>query len=369
MESSVSEPERVDVVVIGGAQAGLAIGYHLARRGLRFVILEAHARVGDSWRTRWDSLRLFTPARYDALPGLHFPAPPYTFPTKDEMADYVERYAATFELPVATGVKVDGLRRAAEDDGYVVTAGHLRWLTQQVVLATGAYAEPRIPGFARELDPQILQLHSSAYRNPARLRAGDVLVVGAGNSGAEIALDVADEHRTWLSGRDPGHLPLDNDGRLVRRLAPLVWFLQNRVLTVDTPIGRKFRPIYRTRGGPVIRIKPAQLRAAGVERVAARTVGVKDGRPLLEDGRALEVANVIWCTGFEHHADWIETPIPRTDGWPHEQRGVVPSAPGLYFIGLPFLYAMNSSLVGGVGRDAAYLADRIASRAIVGGSS
>jgi putative flavoprotein involved in K+ transport len=326
---ATEESEGFDVVVIAGGQAGLAMGYRLALRGLRFVILEAHARVGDSWRTRWDSLRLFTPAGWDALPGLAFPLPRYTFPTKDQMAAYLEQYAATFELPVVMGVRVDGLRHADNGDRYVVSAGDTRWQAPQVVLATGAYEEPRIPDFARELDPRILQVHSSAYRNPAQLRPGGVLVVGASNSGAEIAFDVANEHRTWLSGRDPGRLPIENDGRLARVLGPLFWLLQSRVMTVNTPLGRKFRPIYRTRGGPVIRVKPAHLQAAGVERVLAKTVGVRDGLPLLDDGHVLDVANVIWCTGFEHAAGWIEVPIARTDGWPHEERGVVPSAPGL----------------------------------------
>src|SRR6266511_4088795 len=208
--------EHVDVVVIGGGQAGLAIGYYLAGRGLRFVILEAHSRVGDSWRNRWDSLRLFTFARYDALPGMRFPAPPYSFPTKDQMGDYLEQYAATFELPVRTGVRVDRLRPAEDDDGYIVVAGDARWLAAQVVVAAGAYHEPRVPGFARELKPEIRQLHSSQYRNPAQLRPGAVLVVGACNSGAEIAFDVARTHCTWLSGRDTGHIPIDTESRAYR---------------------------------------------------------------------------------------------------------------------------------------------------------
>jgi putative flavoprotein involved in K+ transport len=356
-------PERLDVIVIGGGQAGLATGYYLARRGLRFVILDEHPRVGDSWRNRWDSLRLFTPAHYDGLPGLRFPAPRYSFPTKDQMADYVEQFAATFDLPVRTGVRVDALRRAKDNHGYVVTAGEARWLAPQVVVAAGAYHEPRVPGFARGLKPDIRQLHSSQYRNPGQLRPGAVLVVGACNSGAEIAFDVAREHRTWLSGRDTGHIPIAPGSRAYRVFGHVISFLGSRVLTVDTPIGRRVRPKFRAGGGPLIRIKPAHLRAAGVERVLARTVGTRDGLPLLDDGRVLEVANVIWCVGFEHTARWIEVPIDRKDGWPQQDRGVVPSAPGLYFIGLPFLYSINSSLVGGVGRDAAYLADHIASRA------
>jgi putative flavoprotein involved in K+ transport len=357
--------ERVDVVVIGGGQAGLAIGYHLARRGLRFVILEEHTRVGDSWRHRWDSLRLFTPAHFDGLPGLRFPAPPDAFPTKDQMADYLEQYAATFDLPVRTGVRVDRLRRAEDDDGYVVVAGDAQWRAAQVVVAAGAYHEPRVPDFARDLKSEITQLHSRQYRNSTQLRPGGVLVVGACNSGAEIAFDVAREHRTWLSGRDTGHIPIDTESRAYRVFGRLMSFLGSRVLTVDTPLGRKARPKFQAGGGPLIRVKPVDLRRAGVQRVVARTVGTRNGLPLLDNGQVLDVANVIWCVGFEHSARWIEVPFDREDGWPQQKRGVVASAPGLYFIGLPFLYSINSSLVGGVGRDAAYLVDRIASRATV----
>lgn len=353
-------PNNLDVIVIGGGQAGLAIGYYLARRGLRFVILDEHTRVGDSWRNRWDSLRLFTFARFDALPGLPFPAPPYSFPTKDEMADYLEQYAATFELPVRTGVHVDALRSAEDRDGYVVVAGDVHWRAPQVVVAAGAYHEPRIPDFARELKPSIRQLHSSQYRNPAQLLPGAVLVVGACNSGAEIAFEVARTHRIWLSGRDTGHFPVDTESRAFQMFSPLISFLGNRVLTVDTPFGRKARPKFRAGGGPLVRIKPTHLQAAGVERVTARTVGTRNGLPLLDDGQLLDVTNVIWCVGFEHKARWIEEPIEQDNGWPQQTRGVVPSAPGLYFIGLPFLYSLHSSLVLGVGPDAAHLAGQIA---------
>src|SRR5688572_7753195 len=193
--------ERFEVVVVGGGQAGLAVGYHLARRGLRFVILDANARIGDSWRKRWDSLRLFTPARYDGLPGLPFPAPAHAFPTKDDMADYLESYAARFDLPVRTGVRVDQLAR--QEDRFILSAGGRRFEADNVVVAMATHQVPWVPPFASALDPGVVQLHSGAYRNPAQLRDGRVLVVGTGNSGAEIALEVAARHPTWLSGRDP----------------------------------------------------------------------------------------------------------------------------------------------------------------------
>ena len=362
--------ESLDVIVIGGGQAGLAVGYYLAQHGLRFVILEAHSRLGESWRRRWDALRVFTPARYDALPGMPFPAPAHSFPTKDDVADFLESYAHQMALPVHTGVRVERLARASEAGlGYVVDTGDPRFEALQVVVATGAYHEPKIPEFAPQLDPHITQLHSSEYRDPSQLQPGGVLVVGASNSGGEIAFDAAREHRTWLSGRDTGQMPFNINGRVAKLLDPVIWFMANHVLTVDTPMGRKARPHLRSRGAPLERVRPADLEAAGVERVYARTVGARGGQPLLDDGRVLEVTNVVWCTGFRHDFPWLEVPVMGEDGWPIQHRGVATTAPGLYFVGLPFLYSLASPLIGGVGRDARYVADRIASRAAAQDSS
>ena len=238
--------EHIETVIVGGGQAGLSIGYHLARRGLPFAILEANERVGDSWRRRWDSLRLFTPARYDALPGSTFPAPTWSFPGKDDVADYLEDYAAGFELPVRTGVRVDGLSKPG--GRYLVTAGDRRFEADHVVVASGAYQRPRVPAFAAELDPHLVQLHSSEYRESAQLQDGGVLVVGAANSGAEIALEVARDHRTWLSGRHPGQEPFRPGSRWDRLSMPLIWTLASHVLTVKTPMGRMIRDKVASRG-------------------------------------------------------------------------------------------------------------------------
>ena len=359
MDGRSMEPERFETVVVGGGQAGLAVGYHLWRRDRSFVILDAGPRVGDVWRNRWDSLRLFTPARYTGLPGLGFPAADWHYPTKDEVADYLESYAARFGLPVRTGVRVDGVTRLG--DRFLVSAGERRFEADNVVVASGAYRHPRIPAFASGLDPGILQLHSSDYRRPAQLRDGGVLVVGAGNSGAEIALEASGAHRVWLSGRHPGSEPTSAGSRLDRLLTPPFWFAINQVLTVGTPVGRKLRPKLMGVGTPLARVKPRNLRAAGVERVP-RAVGTSDGFPLLEDGRVLEVANVVWCTGFRPDFSWIDLPVFDADGEPRHHRGVVEGEPGLYFVGLFFLSAVTSSLVGGVGRDAGHIADRIADR-------
>lgn len=357
------ESERVQTVVIGAGQAGLSVGYFLARRGLPFVILEANERVGDNWRKRWDSLRLFTPARYDGIAGAPFPDGAHAFPTKNQMADYLEGYARRFELPVRTGVTVDRLSR--ENGRYVVTAGNRRFDAEHVVVAMATYQKPRVPLFAKELDPAILQLHSVNYKHPSQLKQGGVLIVGAGNSGAEIALEVSRAgHRTWMSGRDVGHVPFRLEGtagRLV--LAPLALrFVFHRVLTVDTPMGRKVRPKIISRGGPLIRVKPRDLAAAGVERVP-RTAGVENGRPVLEDGRVIDAANVIWCTGFHPGLSWIDLPIFEKDGEPKHERGLVPGEPGLYFVGLHFLYSLSSTMIHGVERDAERIVGAIAKRA------
>ena len=359
----MTESERIHTVIIGAGQAGLSVGYHLARRGVPFVILEANQRIGDTWRKRWDSLRLFTPARFDGLEGMPFPAPPFSFPTKDEMANYLEAYAARFHLPVQTGVRVERLSREA--GRFLVVAGDLRIEAEHVVVAMASFQEPRVPAFARELDPGIVQFHSREYRNPSQLREGGVLIVGAGNSGSEIALELARRgHPTWMSGRDTGHVPFRIDGRAARLgLSRLVLRgIFHRVLTTDTPIGRKARPKIVSQGGPLIRVKPKDLAAAGVQRVP-RTAGARDGRPVLEDGRVLDVANVIWCTGFHPGLSWVDLRVFDGHGEPVHERGIVAREPGLNFVGLHFLYAMSSTMIHGVSRDAEHIV-----KAITGGS-
>lgn len=355
------QPERIETVVIGGGQAGLSVGYHLSRRGRPFVILDGNGRIGDSWRSRWDSLRLFTPARFDGLAGMPFPADGDVFPTKDEMADYLEQYARRFQLPVRTGVRVDGLRR---DGGrYLISAGDRRFVADHVVVAMASFQRPRVPAFSSELDPAIRQLHSCDYRNPSQLRPGGVLLVGAGNSGSEIAMELSRTHPVWMSGRDTGHVPFRIDGLpgrlLFVRLVLRVLF--HRVLTTSTPMGRRARPKIVSQGGPLIRVKPADMAAVGVERVP-RTAGVQGGRPVLEDGRVLDAANVIWCTGFHPGFDWIHLPVFDESGEPKQERGVAVGEPGLYFVGLHFQYAMSSTMIHGVGRDADYVAGAIARR-------
>jgi putative flavoprotein involved in K+ transport len=356
--------ERFATVVVGGGQAGLSVGYHLAQRNLPFVVLEANERIGDSWRKRWDSLHLFTPARFNALPGMAFPGRAQAFSTKDDVADYLEAYATRFELPIRTGVRVNRLSRNGSH--FIVEAGDRVLEAENVIVAMASHQVPRVPPFAHELDPSIHQLHSGEYRNTSQLEEGPVLVVGVGNSGAEIAIEVVDEHPTWLAGKETGHVPFRIEGAPAQFVfLPLLFrFIGHRVLTVRTPIGRKMRPKLLSHGAPLVRVKPKDISAAGIDRVP-RVVGVREGLPLLEDDRVLEPANVVWCTGFRPDFSWIDLPIFGEEDEPIEpihRRGIVADAPGLYFVGLFFLYAMSSGFLPGVGRDAAHIVREISSR-------
>jgi putative flavoprotein involved in K+ transport len=354
--------EEFEVIVIGGGQAGLSVGYHLAHAGVRFVILDENQRVGDAWRKRWDSLRLFTPAKFDGLDGMAFPARRNHFPTKDEMADYLETYARRFQLPVRNGVRVDRLFKRGSR--YVVRAGAREFEAEQVVVAMAKYQQPNVPAFATQLSREIRQLHSQDYRNLRQLRPGGVVLVGGGNSGADIAMECARAgHRTWMAGRDTGQVPFRPESFWGRNVfAPLViGFVFHHVLTVNTPMGRKARPAALSKGVPLIRVKRSDLKAAGVERIP-RVAGVRDGLPLLEGGRTLDVANVIWCTGFHPGFEWVDLPVFDEHGDISHESGVVEDQPGLYFVGLPFLHAMSSSMIHGVGRDAARIVATIQSR-------
>lgn len=353
--------EHVETLIVGGGQAGLSTGYHLSQQGREFLILDAYPRVGDNWRCHWDSLRLYSPAGLDGLPGMEFPGPRHSFPTKDDVADYLQAYAAEFELPVRSGTRVQ--RLSHDGRRYVAECGDSRIEADNVAVATGTYGRaPKIPGFAGDLDPAILQLHSCAYRNPAQLQDGPVLVVGASHSGGDIALEVAQSHETVLCGRDTGQIPPRLQSRRMRMLFPVLWFVWGNVLSVRTPVGRKAREHARHHGAPLLRVKRKDLAAAGVERLTERVIGVEHGSPLLEGGRVVECANVVWCTGFRHDFTWIDLPVTAEDGWPREERGVSPSWPGLYFTGLSFQSSFRSMLMGGAGADAEYVVDHLVSR-------
>lgn len=351
--------ERHDVVVIGAGQAGLSVGYHLKRQGIDHVILDGAARVGDVWRNRWDSLRLFTPAKFDSLDGFRFPANRDAFPTKDQMADYLESYASTFELPVRLDARVESLRKA--NGRFRVVTKNGAYEADHVVVAAASYQKPRRPEFARDLDANVFQMHSHEYRRPSQLPDGPVLLVGAGNSGAEIAIDLAGTHEVFLSGRDVGHIPFDIAGFLGRKLLVrlVIRGMFHRVLTMRTPMGRKFRSKMHGHGMPLIRTRPGQLERAGVRRVGKIT-GISDGKALTDDGAKVPFASVIWCTGFHSGFNWIDLPVLDAHGDPRHRFGKATEMDGLYFAGLHFQYAVSSTMVAGVGRDARRVAGWIA---------
>lgn len=354
--------DQIHTIVVGGGQAGLSVGYHLNQIEIPFLILDASERTGDSWRNRWDSLRLFTPARYSGLDGMPYPSSPTYYPTKDEMAEYLEDYAERFDLPIRHRTPVTCVSRNGTKFEVETSGG--KYEAENVVIAMGDYQLPKIPEFASELRDDILQLHSEDYRRPSQLRDGPVLVVGAANSGVEIALDLAPTHGVYLSGRHPGHVPFDIDGFLGKHLFVrlVLGGLFHRVLTVRNPIGRKSKDKLLSMGGLLVRSKPEDVEAAGVERVP-RMARVSGGLPILDDGRQIEAASVIWATGYDAgFSSWIDFDIFE-DGELNHDMGVVHNVPGLYFVGLPFLHTPSSGMFHGVGRDARRVVDHIASRA------
>ena len=304
-----------DTIIIGGGQAGLAVGYHLTRQGRDFVILEAHEQIGESWRRRWDSLKLFTPAKFSSLPGMAFPADPLHYPTKDEMADYLQSYVRRFNLPVQLGSGVKRLSR--EGENFIVTTGDQQLSSKQVVVATGGYHSPRVPTFAKDLDPLIHQIHSKDYQNPAQLPIADTLVVGVGNSGGEIAVELAQSRQVWLSGKPTAQMPKPK-----KFMINLLWWFLHNATRVDTRFGSFIKSKIGHKGAPLEGLSEKDFTAAGIKRLP-RTVGTRDGKPVFEDGSSLEVSCIVWATGFRNDFSWIDLPVFDTRGEPVHERGVV----------------------------------------------
>ena len=353
-KSVKQKKEKFDTVVIGAGQAGLAAGYYLKQYQIDFVILDASDCVGGAWWKRWDSLQLFTPAIYDSLPGMRFPASSWHLPSTQEMGRYLEEYAMHFRLPVRLGIHVDGVSR--EKETYIIVAGKLRFEAKNVIVATGVYQTSKVPSFALDFDSRIMQMHSSEYRNPAQLKEGNVLVVGAGNSGAQIAMELGPTRKkVWLVGPHPGMYPRNFLGRDL-----FWWFYHTGFMNAraDSLWNRLLRSSKKD-GERLVGISQKSITRANVTRVLEKVQGVAKGMPLLENGQVTEVSNVLWCTGYRPDYEWIHLSVFRNDGYPIHYRGVVKGEPGLYFVGLPLLYRRSSSFVGGVGADAEYLVNCI----------
>jgi len=361
MEDHMRNCTRIETVVVGGGQTGLSMGYHLAKQGRPFLILDANERVGHAWRNRWDSLRLFTPAKFNGLAGMKFPTTNGAVVTKDQMADFLEAYADRFELPIHGSSRVSRLTREGEE--YHLRVGDRLYVAKNVIVAMANYQKAFTPKFSAQLLPAITQVHSSEYRNTDQLQEGGVLIVGAGNSGADIAMDVAKNHATWMAGNDVGEIPFRIETHFALRIGiPLVRFVGHHILSVKTPIGRRLRPKFLKTASPRVRVKMKDLVGAGVQCVP-RVAKIEDGQPVLEDGRVLDVANVIWCTGYTTgFKDWIDLPIFADGDAPDHERGVVKDHPGLYFAGLNFQTSATSDTVTGGQRDVRYVARQVRKR-------
>ena len=339
---------RAEVIVIGGGQAGMAAGYYLSRAGIPFLILDAGTQAGDAWRQRWDSLELFTPARYSSLPGLPFPGDPGHYPGKDEVAEYMAAYARAFALPVRHGTRVMALDRSS--GGYRLDTSAGPYEAAQVIIATGAYQRPFIPPIAAGLSGEVTQLHSAAYCNPAQIPAGQVLVVGAANSGAQIAADLAPTHQVVLSRGAPIR-------RLPRRILGIpIHALGDRLGLIPAPLDT-WRG--RTQRGDLL-VGPSLRQIArryGIQ-LARRATSATRRTVAFADGRTLDVSAVVWATGYRSDYSWIHLPVLGPDGLPRHQRGVS-ELPGLYFLGMHNQYSRGSALIHWVRHDAAHITGRV----------
>jgi len=349
--SNTTVTKSDDVVVVGGGQAGLAIGYFLAQQGRDFTILEAAAEPAAAWRARWDSLKLFTPARYDALPGLPFPGDPDRYPTRDEVADYLTDYARHFELPVELNSRVRAVRRSG--GAYVVELDDRTYEAEQVVIATGPFQTPLVPAIAEQLGDEVVQMHSTAYRSPQSVPEGLVLVVGGGNTGFQIAEELSASRVVHLSiGSRQTPLPQ----RLLGR--DLFWYLDATGLlrkTTESRIGRRL-----SGRDTLIGSSPRRLRRGYAVELHGRAVSADGSTVRFDDGSELQVAGVVWATGFRVDHSWVDAPVFDHAGRVMHQRGVTGS-PGLYFLGLSWQHTRGSALLGWVKDDAEHIAHEIAS--------
>ncbi len=351
---------KYDTIIIGSGQAGLSAGYYLKKLGQNFIILTKDNRIGDNWRERWDSLRLFTPAFYNNLPGMKFPSDdPDYLPDKNETADFLENFSKEFDLPICFNTEVISLE--GREHSFIIKTKSDSYFAKNVIVATGAFHNPHIPEFASDLPESIFQIHSSHYKNPNQLKEGDVLVVGAGSSGLQIAAEIAEQKNSntnvWLSGPNTGTFPRH-----------ILWidiyhFYAATVfkIPIKSFIGKIIKLVSYRHGDLALRPTYKKMLKAGVKRIG-RTIGVKEGYPLIEKDISLNVKNIIWCTGFRYNFDWIKFDIFDDKRFPINERGIVQKVPGIYFLGLHFQYTISSSLLGGVKKDAEYIVKHLSNK-------
>ncbi|USK62469.1 flavin-containing monooxygenase [Peribacillus asahii] len=341
----------LDAIVVGAGQAGLSMGYWLSKSNYRFIIIDGRTRIGDTWRKRYDSLTLFTPRCLSALPGLALKGKPQGFPTKDEIADYLEQYALTFDLPIQMETEVISMDK--QDDIFFLTTTKGTFQTRQVTIATGPFQTPFIPEIAKNLSPKVFQIHSSSYREPSQLKSGNTVIVGGGNSGGQITVEIASKKKVFLSvGQKPRYLPLSIFGK-----STFWWFNQIGLLKVnrDSIIGQKIRSV----GDPIFGFELKNYIRDGKITILPRTIKCEEQTLRFLGGEELEIQNIIWATGFKSSYHWIQIPYACDErGNPIHHRGVSNVA-GLYFLGRPWQNNRSSALLTGVGSDAEYLSQVI----------
>jgi putative flavoprotein involved in K+ transport len=408
--------EQVETVIIGGGQAGLALSYYLTRQGRTHLMLE-QGRVGETWRSwRWDSFTLNTPNWMTRLPGFPYQGDdPDGFLPREDIVAYLEQYAASFHAPLQCGVRVTSLRQQPGGDCYLVEAEEITVKARNVVLATGAYPKPKLPVASQALSADICQLHTSAYRNPQMLPFGAVLVVGTGQSGCQIAEDLYESGRqVYLSTSSCGKVPRRCRGKDTSWWLTRLGFFDRTPDQLPSPDakfactphisdnhGDDINLCKFARQGMILlgRVQAAQgkqvilapdleenlVRADAFERQitqgideyitktgmnveANRTTdeapsnGATATKPILTlDLQSAGISTIIWASGYRLDFGWVQIPVFDEVGYPVYQRGVT-AFPGLYFLGLPWLYKMKSSLLYGVGEDAAFIASAIAER-------
>jgi len=336
-----------DVVVIGGGQAGLAVGYYLKQQNRSFVILDKGSEAGETWRNRYDSLVLFTPRYYSSLPGLKLDGNVEGYATKNEIAEYLKKYSRQFELPIHFNTEVYSLHKS--EDKFYIQTNHEDYVAREVIIATGPFQRPFIPAMSLAVSQEVFQVHTDQYMNPKQLHNGSVLVVGAGNSGAQIAVELAQEREVYLSvGHPISFMPLQLIGKSI-----FWWFGKLGILSANTD--SRLGKLVRNRPDPIFGFQLKALIKQGKVKMLPRTVSVRDKLIHFEDGKSIQVNNIVWATGFHSDYSWIQIPNVVDDkGKPIHDRGVT-KIKGLYFVGLPWQYTRGSALIGGVAQDAEYI--------------
>ncbi|KAB8139138.1 SidA/IucD/PvdA family monooxygenase [Gracilibacillus oryzae] len=338
-------------IIIGASQAGLAMGYHLKQSNHSFLILDKNQKVGEVWDRRYDSLVLFTPRSYSSLPGLKLKGNAQGFPTKDEISQYLKVYAESFKLPIKHNTNVTSVRK--KNNTFHISTEHMEYKAENIIIATGPFQKQRIPAFANKLSKEIVQLHSSEYRNPSQLKEGNVLVVGGGNSGSQIAVEVSQEKKTYLStGKRLTFLPLT-----IKNKSIFWWF--DKVGVLKATSNSFYGKLIQKRGDPIFGLELKYAIRNGDVVITNRSIDGKENKVIFQDNTFLDVHNIIWATGFESNYSWLDiSGVLDEKGKPVHNRGIT-NIEGLYFLGLPWQFRRGSALLQGVGNDAEYLMKHI----------